>query len=44
VTLVLSREARPGQEKAFEDVLRRLVVEVRRQHGHLAVATLTPPT
>lgn len=43
VTLVLSRTVRAGHEQAFEDVLRRLTVEVRRQPGHLAVATLAPP-
>lgn len=43
VTLVMSREAKPGHEQAFEEVLRRLAAEARRQPGHLAVATLTPP-
>lgn len=42
VTLVLSRTVKAGHEQAFEDVLHRLVAEVRRQPGHLAVATLTP--
>jgi uncharacterized protein len=42
VTLVLSRTVRAGHEQAFEAVLRRLAAEVRRQPGHLAVATLTP--
>lgn len=43
MTLVLSREARAGHEHKFEEVLHRLAAEVRRQPGHLAVATLTPP-
>jgi antibiotic biosynthesis monooxygenase (ABM) superfamily enzyme len=42
VTLVLSRTVKAGHEQAFEDVLRRLAAEVRRQPGHLAVATLKP--
>ncbi len=42
-TLVLSRTVRAGHERAFEDVLHRLAAEVRRQPGHLAVTTLTPP-
>ena len=42
VTLVLSREVKPGHEQAFEEVLHRLAAEVRRQPGHLAVAVLTP--
>ena len=43
VTLVLSREVKPGHEQAFEEVLHRLAAEVGRQPGHLAVAVLTPP-
>ena len=43
VTLVLSREVKPGHEHAFEGVLRRLAAAVRRQPGHLAVTVLTPP-
>lgn len=43
VTLVLSREAKAGHERAFEEVLRKLAAEVRRVPGHLAVAVLTPP-
>ena len=43
VTLVLSREVKPGHEQAFEEVLHGLAAEVRRQPGHLAVAVLTPP-
>lgn len=43
VTLVLSRTVRAGHEQAFEDVLRQLAAAVRRQPGHLAVATLAPP-
>jgi antibiotic biosynthesis monooxygenase (ABM) superfamily enzyme len=42
VTLVLSRQARPGREREFEQVLRGLAEEVRRQPGHLAVAVLAP--
>jgi antibiotic biosynthesis monooxygenase (ABM) superfamily enzyme len=42
VTLVLSRQARPGQEQEFEQALRGLAAEVRRQPGHLAVAVLAP--
>jgi antibiotic biosynthesis monooxygenase (ABM) superfamily enzyme len=42
VTLVLSRTVKAGHEQAFEDVLRRLTAAVRRQPGHLAVATLAP--
>ncbi|HET9973754.1 MAG TPA: antibiotic biosynthesis monooxygenase [Streptosporangiaceae bacterium] len=42
VTLVLSRQARPGREQEFEQVLRGLAAEVRSQPGHLAVAILAP--
>lgn len=42
VTLVLSRTVMAGHERAFENVLHRLADEVRRQPGHLAVATFTP--
>jgi antibiotic biosynthesis monooxygenase (ABM) superfamily enzyme len=40
VVLVLSRQARPGQEQAFEEVLHRLAGVVRGQPGHLDVTVL----
>jgi antibiotic biosynthesis monooxygenase (ABM) superfamily enzyme len=42
VALVLSRQARPGQEQAFEEVLHRLAGVVRGQPGHLDVTVLRP--
>jgi uncharacterized protein len=42
VAIVLSRQARPGQEQAFEEVLHRLAVAVRGQPGHLDVTVLRP--
>jgi antibiotic biosynthesis monooxygenase (ABM) superfamily enzyme len=42
VALVLSRQARPGQEQAFEEVLHCLAGVVRRQPGHLDVTVLRP--
>jgi hypothetical protein len=42
VALVLSRQARPGHERAFEEVLHSLATAVRAQHGHLDVTVLRP--
>jgi antibiotic biosynthesis monooxygenase (ABM) superfamily enzyme len=42
VALVLSRQARPGQEQAFEEVLHRLAGVVRGQPGHLDLTVLRP--
>jgi antibiotic biosynthesis monooxygenase (ABM) superfamily enzyme len=39
---VLSRTVSAGDEHEFEEVLRQLVAEVRRQPGHLAVTVLEP--
>ena len=42
VVLVLSRQARPGHEQAFEEVLHILAGAVRGQPGHLDVTVLRP--
>lgn len=42
VALVLSRQARPGHERAFEEVLHSLAGAVRGQPGHLDVTVLRP--
>jgi len=42
VTLVLTRAVKAGHEHAFEEVLRRLAAEVRRQPGHLGLTVLAP--
>lgn len=42
VAMVLSRQVRPGQEQAFEEVLHRLAGVVRDQPGHLDVTVLRP--
>jgi hypothetical protein len=42
VTLVLTRAVKAGHERAFEEVLRRLAAEVRRQPGHLDLTVLAP--
>jgi heme-degrading monooxygenase HmoA len=42
VALVLSRQARPGHEQAFEEVLHTLAGAVRGQPGHLDVTVLRP--
>jgi uncharacterized protein len=42
VALVLSRQARPGHERAFEEVLHSLATAVRAQPGHLDVTVLRP--
>jgi hypothetical protein len=42
VALVLSRQARPGHEQAFEEVLHTLASAVRGQPGHLDVTVLQP--
>jgi Integrase core domain/Antibiotic biosynthesis monooxygenase len=42
VALVLSRQARPGHERAFEEVLHSLAGAVRGQPGHLDVTVLQP--
>ena len=42
VALVLSRQVRPAQEQAFEEVLHRLASAVRSQPGHLDVTVPQP--
>jgi len=42
VAMVLSRQARPGQEQASEEVLHRRAGVVRDQPGHLDVTVLRP--
>jgi uncharacterized protein len=42
VTLVLSREVKPGHEEAFEHVLHKLADEVRRWPGHLDLTVIEP--
>jgi antibiotic biosynthesis monooxygenase (ABM) superfamily enzyme len=42
VAQVLSRPARPGHERAFEEVLHRLAGAVRGQPGHRDVTVLRP--
>jgi uncharacterized protein len=42
VALALSCQARPGRERAFEEVLHSLAGAVRGQPGHLDVTVLRP--
>lgn len=41
-TLVVSRRIKPGQEKAYEDWLRRVIEAARAFPGYMGVTTLSP--